>query len=130
MDRLARRSDIDVGRSKALTIPQENLDQIFHIFVGVWILIGIAFSAFLFFNRNAALKRKLVPPLVIGTAVLFLGFVWMVGFPLYTAPPAVALITYSNIRTTKFCDACGRTAIPSNPIFAPKFCSKCGANLA
>jgi hypothetical protein len=54
------------------------------------------------------------------------------GFPLeafYVLAPAVALITFLNLRSVKFCNTCGKTLINQIPFTAPKFCSKCGAKL-
>jgi hypothetical protein len=109
-------------------------ERVFPIFLGVWIVLGVFSVAFFFFNQNAALKRKVHQPFVIGIGVLFVGFVVLMGFPLdtfffFVMVPAVALITFLNLRNTKFCDSCGKTLISQNPFARPKFCSKCGANL-
>jgi hypothetical protein len=64
--------------------------------------------------------------------VLFLTFVALMDFPrpfFLFLIPAVALMTFLNLRNTKFCDACGKTLINQNPFSPPAFCSKCGAAL-
>ena len=105
-------------------------DQIFPIFVATWVVLGILSFAFFTFNKNAALKRKVRTPFVVAVGILFVCFVWLAGAPskvLYVAVPAMALITMLNIRTTRFCNSCGKTIYTQNPFSRPEFCYKCGA---
>ena len=114
-------------------MPHGNGEQIFPVFFGVWVVLGVAAAAFFSLSKDASLKRKVWPPLTVGTGVLFLGFVWLMGFPvevMYIAVPAVALIAFTNLRATRFCDSCGKTLMSQNPFSKPEFCSKCGATLA
>lgn len=109
-------------------------ERVFPIFMGVWIVLGIFSTAFFFLNNDAALKRKVHPPFVIGVSILFLGFVVLMGTPrnvfFYCIfVPAIVLITFMNLRNTKFCNTCGKTLINQNPFVRPRFCSKCGASL-
>ena len=113
-------------------MPLGNPDQIFPIFFGVWVVLGLFSGAFFFLGKNASLKRKVWPPFTIATAVLFVAFVWAMGFPsqvFLIMIPAVALITFLNLRSVKFCDACGKTIMSQNPFSPPQFCSKCGGKL-
>ena len=74
----------------------------------------------------------MLPPFLVFTGALFLGFVFYIGALnefLCVAVPMVALITWLNIRAIRFCDACGRTLHNQNPFSLPTFCSKCGAPL-
>ena len=106
--------------------------QVFPIFIGVWILLGAGFGAFFLLNNNAALKRTMFPPFVIGVNILFLGFIALMGFPLkvlLVMGPVVAVIAFLNLRATKFCDACGKTLMNQNPFSPAKYCSRCGAEL-
>jgi len=106
--------------------------QVFPIFIGVWILLGAGSAAFFLLNNNAALKRKILPPFAIGVNVLFLGFIVLMGFPLkalLVMGPVAAVIAVLNIRATKFCDACGKTLMNQNPFSPAKYCSRCGAEL-
>src|SRR4029079_6083387 len=110
------------------------VERVFPIFIGVWIVLGITSTAFFFLNNNAALKRKVHPPFVIGVGILFLGFVAMMGmardaFFYCIFVPGIVLITLMNFRNTKFCHTCGKTMINQNPFVRPRFCSKCGASL-
>jgi len=114
-------------------VPQLSPDQVFPIFFGVWILLGLASAAFFFLSKDAALKRKVWPPFTIATALLFLGFVWAMGFAsnvFIIMVPALTLITFLNLRSVKFCDSCGKTNMSQNPISPPEYCSKCGAQLS
>ena len=116
------------------------LDRIvFACFIGTWIILGIV-GVFLFYlSKNVAFKRKWFPRYVILVGILFVSFVtaitalsssshevWrMLAFML----PVIMLITYMNVKLTKFCDKCGSTLFPQN-WFAPlRFCPKCGAEL-
>lgn len=108
-------------------------EQIFPIFVGVWVVLGIFSYGVFFVGKNAALKRKYWPPFVIVTGALFIAFAYSMGFggsSLYVMVPAVALISFLNIRNTRFCDACGQTVVSQNFLVKQEFCSKCGANLS
>jgi hypothetical protein len=109
-------------------------ERVFPIFIGVWVVLGIASAAFFFLNNNAALKRKVHPPFVIGVSILFLGFVLLMGTPrdpfFYCFfVPGIVLITLMNLRNVKFCNTCGKTLINQNPFASPRFCSRCGASL-
>lgn len=109
-----------------------NPENVFSVFIGTWVILGlISFLAF-FKGKNAKLKRKLWPPFVIGTATLFVIFIALMGFPLNTffvMGPMLVLITILNLRNTKFCDSCGQTIINQNVFVKPEYCSKCGAKL-
>ena len=107
-------------------------EQVFPIFIGIWIVLGLVSGAILFLNNNAQMKRSLWPPFVIGTGILFLVFMWLMGFSgkaFLIMLPLTGLITYLNLRTVRFCSACGKTLINQNFLSPPKFCSKCGAEL-
>jgi hypothetical protein len=107
-------------------------ERVFPVFIGVWAVLGIFSAGFFLLNNNATLKRKVWPPFVIGVGVLFLGFVALMGFPLemlFIMAPAVVLITFLNLRSVKFCNACGKTLMSQNPLTPPKYCSRCGASL-
>ncbi|MET7014560.1 hypothetical protein [Uliginosibacterium flavum] len=104
----------------------------FQLFIAVWIALGIGSALFFFLNRNAALKRRVLPLFIIVTSALFLGFIWFSSKStqvLQFMGPAVVLIAILNIRTIRFCDDCGRTIHNQNPFSSPKFCSKCGAKI-
>jgi hypothetical protein len=108
-----------------------NPDQIFPVFLGVWVVLGLCSAGF-FLSKNAQLKRKVWPPFVVVTGILFAGFVWSMGIPsegLIIFVPAIALITFLNLRAVQFCNSCGATTMSQNPLSKPAVCSKCGAGL-
>lgn len=107
-------------------------DEIFPIFFGTWVVLGIVSFVIFFVCKDARLKRRVWKPFVIGTGALFIGFVYLMGFggeALYIMVPAVILISFLNIRSTKFCDSCGKTNINQNFLVKPEFCSRCGDKL-
>ncbi|WP_334078830.1 hypothetical protein [Microbulbifer sp. M83] len=109
-----------------------NADEMFPVFFGIWGVLGLIGFVMFFLGKDAQLKRKLWKPFVIATGALFIGFVCFMGFggeTLYIMVPATVLITFLNIRSTKFCDACGKTIINQNFLVEPEFCSKCGEKL-
>jgi len=109
-----------------------NPDKVFPIFMGTWIVLGIISFIIFFFGKDAVLKRKLWTPFVILASVLFIGFAMLMGFhgqEMFFMIPFVILITYLNIKCTKFCDSCGKTIINQNFFVKPEFCTKCGSKL-
>ena len=107
-------------------------DFISRTFLATWVVIILSALVFFTFNKNAALKRKMWTPYLVGVGILFVGFIWLEGPPprvLSMDAPAVALIVIYHIWSTRFCDSCGRTNLTQNPFSRPKFCYKCGAKL-
>lgn len=106
---------------------------VFFAFFVVWAILGI--SSFLFFhlNRDAKTKKKIFPFFVIGVGIIFSTFVaWSsdwAPFVLFFFIPAVGLITFLNLRTTKFCESCGRTLYKQSLLDPPRFCPHCGNQL-
>ena len=107
--------------------------DVFVPFMVVWVALGISSGLFFYFSRNTALKRRIFPPFVIFIGIIFGCFVaymsrghWQV---LFVTVPIIALISFLNIRKTRFCDACGRT-LYQQPICSPsQYCPRCGAPL-
>jgi hypothetical protein len=97
-----------------------------------WVGMGIVATAFYLLSRNATLKRRLMVPIAVISAIYFLAFVYTVGAPqfvFYFIVPAVFVISILNILSTKFCDGCGRT-LYRQPILRPmSYCPYCGAKL-
>jgi hypothetical protein len=84
---------------------------VFVAFFVVWIVLGLTSSAFFFVEQGRGVETR-------GMALvhnrrrgaLFAGFVGFSPGPrsLVFVIPDVALITILNLRTVKFCDACGK----------------------
>jgi hypothetical protein len=104
----------------------------FHFFVAFWGVLGAVGAYLFYFRKDAGFKRKYFRKYAIFTGVVFVTVPVFTGFPwqmLAISVPFVALIIYLNVRTTRFCDQCGRTNFSQFPFAMPKFCSKCGAKL-
>jgi hypothetical protein len=109
-----------------------NPDVVFPIFFGTWVVLGVIGFVIFSLGKDAKLKRKLWPPFVIGTALLFAFFVSLMGFPAFTfifMGPMLVLIVYLQLKNTKFCDNCGKTIMNQNFFSKPKYCFKCGEKL-
>lgn len=109
-----------------------NPDRVFPVFVAVWAILMVASMYLFYFSRDVARKRRLFKPFAVGTGVLFLGFVWSMGFPIFVLAgmtPVIVLIIWLNLRMIRFCDACGKTIMQHLPFSSPKYCSNCGAPL-
>ncbi len=105
---------------------------IFVILMGLFVAFGLAGSIVFLVSKNAAFKKKYFPWYVISIGVIFglsiivtgMDFVGLIVFL-----PAIALITFMNLRMTKFCDSCGKTIINRALFSKVNYCSNCGAKL-
>ena len=103
------------------------------MFFAFWVALGLASFLFFHFNRDAALKRRVFPFFVITVGLIFGAFlIYMTrgsSQVLFLAVPMIALITFLNIRCTRFCGSCDRT-LYKQPVFTrPGFCPHCGAQV-
>jgi hypothetical protein len=106
--------------------------ELFTWFVSTWIVLGLVSFWLFFLNKNAAQKKRLLPILIIGTGILFAGFVFLMTGELWVmlfVIPAVILISISNLRRIKICEACGRTVYNNVWFSKMEYCSKCKAKL-
>jgi len=109
-----------------------NPDRVFPIFFGVWVILGAASFYLFYISKDVERKKRLFKPFLAVTGVLFLGFIWAMGFPpfiLAIAAPMTVLIMYLNSRMIRFCDQCGGTTMQQMPFSPPKHCTHCGARL-
>lgn len=111
-------------------MPAFSQQEVAPIFVGTWIVLAVL-SLAIFFPRSvkAAIKRRLWPVFGIATGVLFVMFVWLMDrktSELFLMIPVVALITFINLRSIRFCPSCNSLQRSPNFFVAPKFCQKCG----
>jgi hypothetical protein len=102
-------------------------------FIVIWFALAISSFLFFHFNRNTTLKRRVFPPFVVIIGVFFGCFVAYISRGhlqiLFVAVPMIVLISFLNIRKTRFCGACGRT-LYQQPIFSrSQYCPRCGAEL-
>src|SRR5438093_13298734 len=99
---------MDIAPSASNSIPPWFLA----FFIG-WIGLGIAGFFLFYVSKNAAFKRRFFPWYIIIVGLIFAAIPVASGqtAALFMVIPAVALISFMNIRLTKFCDACGRTVV-------------------
>ena len=104
----------------------------FIIYFIILLMLGAVAPYLLFRTKNAKIKRILFPLLVILVGSWVLGFIWFLGFPrkvLFIATVSVALVSFLNWRSFKFCNACGST-VRGESFSTPKQCSSCGAEFS
>jgi hypothetical protein len=104
---------------------------VFPVFFFVWVALAIGGFVFFTTNKDAARKRRLFPRLAIGAGAAF-GLVIAAMAPWPAALlfiPFIGVITWLNIRMTRFCDACGRTLINHAWWAKMNYCPYCGAKL-
>ena len=108
-------------------------EEYFWIFFVFWAILGLGSFLFFQFYKNTKIKKKVLPVFVIFAGLIFMSFVvFMAGFSyevLWIMVPAIALISFLNIRNTKFCDNCGKMIYNNNWFSKQEFCSKCGMKL-
>ncbi len=106
-------------------------DTAFVVFMVAWLLLGAGSAAFFWLSKDVELKKWLHPRLTIAAAVLFGGFTiwWMGWWPAPIMVPALVLITWLNIRNTRWCPGCGRMIMNQAFFIRAEFCQKCGARL-
>lgn len=100
------------------------------VFFLVW--TGIALLAKILFGRagNGQWKRRAWPPFNVASSLVFIGFVWAMGFPniaVGLAAFAAAAITIYNLKMVWFCDECGGRALDRPGLPRPETCPRCGA---
>jgi hypothetical protein len=103
------------------------------VFMGVWFALGIAGWLLFYVSRNVAFKRRFFVPYILLVGGLFLVLPIANGSPFsiyLILVPAITLISFLNIRSTQFCDACGRTLLSRAFFSRASFCAKCGAKLS
>ena len=106
----------------------------FIAFMIFWVGLGLGSFLFFRFNHNTPLKRRVWLVDNVATGIIFGAFVFYSSGRqqpqiLFVLVPVLALITALNIKTTRFCDACGKT-LTRQPIFSrTRFCPYCGAEL-
>jgi predicted membrane protein len=108
------------------------MDRMFSIFFGVWVVLALIGFYLFYINKNASFKRRFFPVFIISAGLLMIIFTLLLGVSLqmlFIVVPAVVLITYLNIRATKFCPQCGRTVHNGTWFHRLEYCPYCGAEL-
>jgi hypothetical protein len=111
------------------------MDQqiIFKIFFIFWVILGVGSFLFFRFYKNLELKKKLWVPFIITIGIIFGSFVWFMVRDLrvlYLLVPAIAFISFLNIKLNRFCNSCGRLIYNAMWFSKMEFCPKCGAKFS
>lgn len=98
-------------------------------FAVVWLALGIGSTLYLRSLPTAAEKRRAYRVMVVVAGAVFGSFVtWMFPPAAFFMLPAILLITWMNLRNTRFCDQCGKMT-QVQPFQRMDFCPRCGAPL-
>src|SRR5712692_8386308 len=106
-----------------------NAHDRFAVFFAAWIVLAISGVLFYYVYDNVEVKRKAHPWLMCFLAALFVFFVLWISEQtavLVLVIPAAGLITFLNIRNTKFCRKCGAVLYNHNWFTQMNYCSRCG----
>ncbi len=104
-------------------------DNIFPVFMILWAILGVSLFLMFHLNKNVPFKRKYFPVAMMFIGIVFAGFVTLLmptPLGILIAYPAIILITYMNIRLTKFCGKCGATNYNRMLFTAMNYCQRCG----
>jgi hypothetical protein len=106
---------------------------------GTWVVLGISGFFLFYLGRDVAFKRKWFPRYIVlaNSLGVFLSTTLIAHSSrspgtlnvLMIIAPAVCLISYLNIKLTRFCDRCGSTLYNQGLFPWIKFCPRCGAEL-
>ena len=102
------------------------------IFFAGWIALGVAGFFLFYVSKNVQFKRRYFRWYMTLAGVLLISFGLGMGFPLqmlFIMLLGVGLITFLNIKMTKFCDNCGKTIINQMWFTKVEYCAKCGGKL-
>jgi hypothetical protein len=105
-------------------------DVLFPLFLAVWLAL-LGFVALFYLKASLPARRRWHPFVVVGGALVFLGFVTVIlpASSFVIIVPAVALISFVNYKMTKFCNACGATVVQRPPWRSLSACPKCGGRV-
>jgi hypothetical protein len=82
-------------------------------------------------NKDVALKKRIFPRMAIGAGAFFAAVIALMApwKAVLLFAPFIALITWLNIRMTRFCGVCGKMLINHQWWSSMNFCPHCGAKL-
>ena len=111
--------------------------EAFLVFGAIWVASGIAFAIFIYGRADVRLKRQVWRYGVTVSAAVFAAFVWWqfrAAGPPWFSFLAIAGITWLNLKTGRFCDACGAfqhkfVQLPWDSIRPSPHCIRCGATI-
>jgi FtsH-binding integral membrane protein len=100
---------------------------------GYWLAVMVFIvgaMCFFFLGRSSAKFKQKVFYWYIGIGgILVMGWFLMLAGPksLLLFIPAYAIAAFISLKTTRFCDACGKTLM--NQFVRARYCPRCGADL-
>lgn len=101
----------------------------FAFFFVCWIALGVGSWLYVRSRPGAAAKRRAHRVFTVVAGLIFTAFAtWTDPRAVIIVIPAVVLITWLNLRYTRFCDNCGKT-ITAQPFQKIAFCPRCGTAL-
>ena len=108
-----------------------NSEEVVPIFIGVWVLYSLVRYLIFFVSKDTERKKKLWTRFNIFGGALFIGLAYLMGIGqhIYILALMVVLFFFLNIRSAKFCSACGKTNLKQNFLPPAKFCNNCGEAL-
>jgi len=104
-------------------------------FIILWVLFGIGSWIFIQTRSDAVQKRLWYRRFCISGGIIFGAFTTVVfalwGRLLFSliVLPFLALIMWLNLRSTFFCDSCGKMTVNQFWFSSFEFCPKCGKKL-
>jgi hypothetical protein len=104
------------------------MENNFFYFWLCWLGLGLGSFLFFHFNKNAGLKRFILPFFLVFAGAVFLYIVWLEIRDIkifFVAAGFTAIITFLNFRKTRFCNNCGSTVYGRKLIARPKECPRC-----
>ncbi len=110
-----------------MKLPEETIIVIYWLVIAAF--VG-CFAWFLSFGRStSAVKRKLFHWYIAIGGLLVMGWFSLLGGVqgLMYFIPLFAIAAYFSLKTTRFCDSCGKTLM--NQFTRSRYCPRCGADL-
>jgi hypothetical protein len=107
----------------------------FPVFFGFWIALGVGSWVLIAWLPTAQAKKSWSDRISILASIIFFAFLWTQfaptkgSFALFIMGPALALITWLNIRNTYFCDKCSKRSYDRNWFANTYCCPNCGNKL-
>jgi hypothetical protein len=106
--------------------PEHLMLAFFIVWTGIALLARFLFGR----GRKAAWKRSAWPPFYVASNLIFVGFVWALGFPPFVVGLAFvsgAAITIYGLKMVWFCEQCGGRSLDRLGEARPTTCGRCGA---
>lgn len=133
MERIAARQWSAKGTSRFPSLNQNlatiSAEQMLVLFFGVW--TGLALLGRIILRRPARArhKRRVWALFNLASSLVFVGFIWAMGFPALAVVLALlscVVIAIYNWRMVWFCDECGGLALDRLFHPRPETCPRCG----